>query len=348
MNEGGRRKAATPKGRQAVRVPNTLLGKQAARAVHEASRVSREQDAARRQMRMLRVNLLLEVGGIASGLLTLLATATFLPFIDFGFGAAPQLIRGAGYAIGGYCLLAGFGAGALIFLRHGIVWPPSVNQHIQRLERQVEGAPPAGDPPAVEVEEDEESYSAYDLIDRLEREIEDQGNRANLNLVLGGFAAILALGLLLWVTLDTSRQLQDAIERSVRHAATTPVGETLSAYLYWGPVMGKLLTSSTSAFIAFFFLSTYRRNLTEIRYFHNELTNIEARIAAIEFCDDTEGGDVTKLEILKGMGTIERNFVLRNGESTIDLIQKNLDREETASFVESILRAVGRADGARS
>jgi hypothetical protein len=79
---------------------------------------------------------------------------------------------------------------------------------------------------------------------------------------------------------------------------------------------------------AYFFLRLYRNAISEIRYFQNELTNGESAAEAllaviIEGAEDKIGSIADKL------ASVERNGVLKKGETTIELL-----REERASSLD--------------
>lgn len=157
------------------------------------------------------------------------------------------------------------------------------------------------------------------MVTRLKNEIRDQGKRANLNLGLGIIAAIISAGVLLWLTVLASNNDTPAQHHFIMR--------------YWGGFASKVLLSSTFSLFAIFFLSTYRRNLSEIRYFHNELTNLDARLYAVKQCEDAKS-EATKMKILEGMGATERNFILKKGETTIDLLQKQMDHDDVLSMLQ--------------
>jgi hypothetical protein len=113
--------------------------------------------------------------------------------------------------------------------------------------------------------------------------------------------------------------------------------------LYWGAFLARAALSAAAGGFAFFFLSTYRRSLGEIRYFENELTNVQLRLIALEMSDRPEFAQ-TRREILLNLARTERNFVLRAGETTAELALSDLDRAETAALaglVGDSLKAVG-------
>lgn len=75
---------------------------------------------------------------------------------------------------------------------------------------------------------------------------------------------------------------------------------------------------------AFFFLRLYRNNFDDIRYFQNELTNINCKIAAMKLAHYLKK-DVDLSDIIKEISKVERNSKLLNGESTPNLEKAKLD-----------------------
>jgi hypothetical protein len=162
------------------------------------------------------------------------------------------------------------------------------------------------------------------MVGRLLAEIDNQARRANLNLVMGVFTAAVAIFVLVWL------------------AATAPPLPSMTPMTYWGAFASKLSLSTATSFFAYFFLATYRRNLNEIRYFQNELTNIQSRLFAVEACEPGKG-DSTRLAILKMIAATERNFTLKRGETTVDLAHKRLDREEIDAMLAANQAILGMA-----
>jgi hypothetical protein len=67
---------------------------------------------------------------------------------------------------------------------------------------------------------------------------------------------------------------------------------------------------------AYFFLNLYKNNLSEIKYFHNELTNVESRYLALEEAIAVADIDTIK-NIVMDISKTERNFLLKKGQSTV-------------------------------
>lgn len=104
---------------------------------------------------------------------------------------------------------------------------------------------------------------------------------------------------------------------------------------YSGAFLAKLALSVSANVFAFFFLATYRRNLSEIRYFHNELTNIQTRTLAVYVAAE-KMLDKPLADALKALSATERNFVLKKGETTADLTVKGMDKEEVGALTAAL------------
>ncbi|NKB87060.1 MAG: hypothetical protein GKS06_02410 [Acidobacteria bacterium] len=152
--------------------------------------------------------------------------------------------------------------------------------------------------------------------DRLVDEIEALRRRGNLNLILGTLATSAALAITLWYVTNTD----------LGSVEITLAG--ISAYY--------LPRVSVAIFVqvfAFFFLRLYRYSLTEIKYFQNELTNVEARWVALRA--SVEQDEETRREVVRSLATTERNFVLKKGETTVPH-GPAVDPGETKGIIEAI------------
>lgn len=168
------------------------------------------------------------------------------------------------------------------------------------------------------------SPMAAATVARLREELRAQGQRANLNLTVGLFAAVSAIGFLVWLAIITADFL-------IPNASNT-AQPSFSTTIYWGSFASKIAVSISANIFAFFFLSTYRRNLNEIRYFQNELTNLESQFFSLFFAKE-QGFEDAQKKILMALSATERNFVLRKGETTTDIAMRRMDVDEVRSLV---------------
>ncbi len=157
--------------------------------------------------------------------------------------------------------------------------------------------------------------------DRLEGEIRALLRRGNLNLVLGAIATTFAIVILAYTAVFTTINQSD-------------LGRSLQAYL---------LRVSIVVFIqlfGFFFLRLYRDSLSDIKYFQNEITNIQQQWLAMKYAILNNSLEIAA-QVVESLAKTERNFVIKRGESTIDLERlklENLDFKSIAANLRDIAK----------
>ena len=101
--------------------------------------------------------------------------------------------------------------------------------------------------------------------------------------------------------------------------------------------MGQFIPRISIVFLvelfAYFFLNLYKSSLAEIKYYQNEMTNIEAQYTALLVALEKDD-DQLKADILIQMAKTERNFVLSKGQTTVDLQQRTVDNETMNQFAQ--------------
>lgn len=302
----------------------------------------------RRQARKDRMAAIVTIAGIVCcvfGCLILLNVENLYKFDVIGY---PRPFYIGGLVIITYGLIGVFAGLSQSFLRTGDLNPfrrregsaeelLTVSGESDEGGEQIDVSQPERVPQASLTKEEIQSRRMNSDVSRLERaiytrlkaEIVDQGRKASSNLTFGTAAALIAF-VVLAVTI------------------LIPPIETQNTFYAWSGFAARIMLSLTSSIYAFFFLTTYRRNLSEIRYFHNELTNVEMRTLAVRrymtgVVAKSDNADVLIADMLTSMMSTERNFILRKGESTTDLSQKELDRDELIALVSGITAAMTKA-----
>ena len=156
---------------------------------------------------------------------------------------------------------------------------------------------------------------------RVSNQISVLGKRANFNLVAGLVFSVAGV-FLLFQTVQGDRALM---------ANAAAGGEPIVTLLlrYYLPNLSMVLIIEL---VSFFFLRLYSRSLTEVRLAQNELTNIEARIAAVQLAIAT--GERSSLgKVIDALLATERNFILRQGETTVEIEKERADSQGMASTV---------------
>lgn len=178
--------------------------------------------------------------------------------------------------------------------------------------------------------------SSKHIIMRLRREITDLRLRSNINLLIG--MSITAGGLyLLWDTIsmvDASQLLKQLASEGNESNAKFIKNLTL-------PIIPRFSLVIFIEIFAYFFLRLYKNGLSEIKYFQNELTNLESKLVAVEFSYITNNEEGLKASI-EALSKTERNFVLEKGQTTVELERAKSDSELTKNLVKTIPRIMGK------
>ena len=92
---------------------------------------------------------------------------------------------------------------------------------------------------------------------------------------------------------------------------------------------------------AYFFLRLYSSSLVEIKYFQNEITNIETRFFALKAALYTSNEKSIE-EVIRHFAHTERNFVLQKGQTTAEIEHWKTEKRALTSFIPTILGAFSR------
>lgn len=83
------------------------------------------------------------------------------------------------------------------------------------------------------------------------------------------------------------------------------------------------------ALLVFFFLNLYKRSLDDIKYYQNEMTNLEAKYLSLQIAKQMNNHKMLCM-VLDGLIKTERNFILEKGQSTVE-IEKNRNDSNAAN-----------------
>ena len=160
--------------------------------------------------------------------------------------------------------------------------------------------------------------ASYQFRARVESEIRTLSSRANVNLFIGSVTTVLGISVLAYMLV---------VGGFVYDAENSMTGNILTDYiLYYIPRLSVVLFIEV---FSYFFLRLYRANLNDMKYFQNELTNIESKLTALNIavhCDD----NALKTKVVESLLATERNFVLKKGETTIDLEVSKMEAQKSA------------------
>ncbi|MEH4662243.1 hypothetical protein [Phytobacter diazotrophicus] len=174
------------------------------------------------------------------------------------------------------------------------------------------------------------SELSYDITRRLRREITDLRLRSNINLLIG--MSITAGGLyLLWTTVS----IVDSSELLKQLASEGNESNYKFIKNMMLPIIPRVMLVVFVEVFAYFFLRLYKNGLAEIKYFQNELTNVESKLAAVEFSFVTNNQDGLRASI-ESLSKTERNFILDKGQTTVELERAKSESELTRNLIKTI------------
>ncbi len=156
---------------------------------------------------------------------------------------------------------------------------------------------------------DKSSKRVIDEIGRLTKS-------ANVNLIFGSLTTISAVAILV-------------VQVFYQELTFKSIPELLSHYL---PRLSLIVFVEV---FAFFFLRIYKSNLNDIKYFHNEKTNIEQKLLSLKIAA-LVGNETIIEHVIKELAKTERNFVLKKGESTIELEKEKLEANTDKNLLDSL------------
>lgn len=145
-----------------------------------------------------------------------------------------------------------------------------------------------------------------DMKERLQSELNYVSKRSRLNLVIGIYSAFISMAMLVYVSIS-SRLYGNSMENLYHLAPFVSLTILLQVFTY-------------------FFLGLHKRNLSEIKYYQNEITNVESRMIAIILSAKIREKETTSI-LIKDLMATERNFVLNKGQTTVELEKDKLDQK---------------------
>ena len=123
----------------------------------------------------------------------------------------------------------------------------------------------------------------------MKSEIESLESRGNLNLTIGIVATIIGI-IMLGAFVFTANYESDSIEKFLYH------------------FIPRLSLVFFVQIFAFFFLRLYKANMSEIKYYHNELTAVEARASAVAIAAESGNAD-SVAKVVSDLSSLDRNSV---------------------------------------
>ncbi|NHQ81583.1 hypothetical protein HA051_08345 [Chromobacterium vaccinii] len=164
----------------------------------------------------------------------------------------------------------------------------------------------------------EESF--YSIQVRIKDEISSLSRRGNLNLMIGVGTSAVAVGLLVYVVLWDN-------------GGSSTMAEVLAHYA------PRVMLSVFIEIFSFFFLKLYSAGLQDIKYYQNELTNLEAKFIALNKAVELKDKTSTA-KILISLSLTERNGILKKGETTQDIERLRQSQQNEKELLSALMSLV--------
>lgn len=146
--------------------------------------------------------------------------------------------------------------------------------------------------------------------------------KAKLNLFVGSITTVGAILGLAYIVFTTEQNFTD-LSSSLNH------------------YVPKISFIILIEIFSFFFLKLYKQNLEDIKYHNNELTNLDSKIIALKASIFIDEKDSIK-KVITALGNTERNFILKKGETTVELEKARDNRASFSDAVSSITKLLSK------
>lgn len=157
-------------------------------------------------------------------------------------------------------------------------------------------------------------------LERLYTETSALGRRGNLNLSLGILTTIVGLAILGYFVVEIDTVPEDKV----------------AFVAYFIPRLSLVVLIEI---FAYFFLKLYKSSLSEIKYFQNEMTNSEAKLAALKCSLMTNDSEATS-NVIKALSETERNAIIEKGQTTAEIEKSKVEQQSISTFSDKLAKAL--------
>lgn len=170
------------------------------------------------------------------------------------------------------------------------------------------------------------------MTSRLENEITQLSKRGDIYIIIGSILTI-AAGYILYLSMG-------GLQYS---------GDDVRGVYALGFTKHELLVMSVKISIvffvevfAFYYLRLYREIIKDVKYYRNEITNIEARLLALYAIDSSKHSEALN-GLVDELSKVERNFVIDKKHTTVELEKSKHDSNVMVSAIEKVTKLINTA-----
>lgn len=162
-----------------------------------------------------------------------------------------------------------------------------------------------------------------EIIFRFQKSIYSFSRRANINLIIGVIITLLSFAGLGYTLFQFNGEYENE--------------QTILNYF-----LPRFLILAFVQVFAFFFLKNYRSNVEDIKYYQNEITNIELKSLGLIYHSIKEDSERNNDFIINELIKTDRNFVLNKGQSTVNIDKENSNSTQIESFAKEIIHLLNK------
>ncbi|RZG83478.1 hypothetical protein [Acinetobacter pittii] len=165
-------------------------------------------------------------------------------------------------------------------------------------------------------------------LERINTEIRSLVRRSNYNLVIGmglSFWGIMALFYFFFQETKAYIIMDNTL-------TIAPPPKNLEELLM--RILPKAMFVVMIELFSYFFLNLYKKSLNEIKYYQNELTNIESKFLALKSAKQLNNHKLMSI-IIEELVKTERNFILEPGHSTIEIEKEKISSTNSSNVIKA-------------
>ncbi|WP_375320647.1 hypothetical protein [Aliivibrio logei] len=164
---------------------------------------------------------------------------------------------------------------------------------------------------------------------RLKNEIEQLTKAASIYITFGSAITVGAALILYFTITDLSSYFTDPYtgEKAILTSSD------------WFSIVSRFSIVVFVEVFAFYYLRLYRSMMDTVKYYQNEITNIELRLMAVHSLNSLTLPDSSSANaLITSLANSERNFVIQKGQTTVDLEKQKIDSNQINSIFEGITK----------
>lgn len=162
------------------------------------------------------------------------------------------------------------------------------------------------------------------MSERIQDEIRSLGKKGNINLSVGVIFGV--LGFILF---------------GIMLLFMTDIGDGDVSKIILGSFVPRLSLVLLIEIFSYFFLNLYKSTLHEIKYYQNELTNLECKFIPL-FIAIKNKNEKLSADIMSNIVACERNYILKSNETTVEIENEKRNNNVMADLAAKTVDVIGK------